>query len=59
MERVVVGFDNFSHDIDISARISIRKIFIDSIVNSAMHAFLNRTFQVEVPTNLKMDAFVA
>jgi len=58
VNRVIVGIDKFRQDINISVLISIRKIFIESIANRAMHAFHYRTFQVGVPANLILDAFV-
>jgi len=58
MNRVIVDPDNFRHDINISVRISIRKIFKESIANRVMHVFHYRTFQVGVPAHLKPHAFV-
>jgi len=56
VNRVIVGLDKFRQNIDISVGIFICKIFVDSIANCAMDTFHDRTFQVGVPTQQKLNA---
>jgi len=56
VNRIVAGLDKFRQEIDISLCIFICKIFLETTANCAMHAFYDCTFQVGVPTHLKLNA---
>jgi len=56
MNRVIVGLDKFRQNMDISLRIFMYKIFVESIANRAMQKFQERTFQVDVSARVILNA---
>jgi len=55
VNRVIVRLDKFRQNINISVRIFICKIFIESIANRAMHTFQDRRFQVGVSAHVILN----
>ena len=53
---MIVDLDKFWKNVDIPVGIFVSEIFIQRIANCPMSAFDHATFNVGIPTHLKLDA---
>ena len=57
MNRIVITPDEFQKYVDVSVRVSVRRVFVQLIANLAVATFKYSAFHIRVSTNLKFNSF--
>ena len=58
VNRVIVGLDIFRQNVYISVGIFIRKVLVESISDRPVSTFHDRTFDIGIFPNLKLNTLV-